>query len=324
MAINMAGFRLLEQAFAAAARNNVLLYDIMTERSEITNILQKEFAQLPGVFGRLRKGRADDPAVEMESVHFFYKTVSGQTLTRPDWFFDPAQQGDALADVGTHLIDLVQWECFPQTPIDYTKDISVHSARTWPTPLALSQFKNITKKEAFPAFLQPYVQGDTLLQTHANGEVTYTIKGMFAKVTARWEYSAPEGSGDTHRSLLKGTKAALEIRQGADEKYQPTLYILPVAQTRAYAKALQIAVNKVARTYPGIALEEAQGGWKVTVPPMYKVGHEAHFAQVMERYLQYLKVKKLPLWEVPGMLAKYYTATKALEVAQSKKAFGAQ
>ena len=49
------------------------------------------------------------------------------------------------------------------------------------------------------------------------------------------------------------------------------------------------------------------------------MGHEAHFAQVMERYLQYLKDKKLPGWEVPGMLAKYYTATKALDIATGKQ-----
>lgn len=324
MAINMKGFRLLEKAFAAAAKNNVLLYDIMTERSEITNILQKELAQLPEVFGRLKKGSAKDPAVQMESVHFFYKYVSEQALTRPDWFFDPAQQGDALADVGTHLIDLVQWECFPQSVINYKKDISILAARTWPTPLTVSQFRNITKKEAFPDFLKQYVKSDILLQTHANGEVNYTIKGIFARVTARWEYKAPEGSGDTHHSLLKGTKAALEIRQGAEENYQPTLYILPVAQTKDYAAGLQTAIGKLAKNYPGIAIEEAKGEWKVTIPQQYKVGHEAHFAQVMERYLDYLKLKKLPSWEVPGMLSKYYTATKALQVAQAGNEMHAQ
>lgn len=319
MAINREGFALLEKAFAAAEKNKVLLYDIMTERSEITNILQKEFSHLPEVFGQLRKGSVNDPAVQMESVHFFYKSVSGQTLTRPAWFFDPAQQGDALADVGTHLIDLVQWECFPQTAINYKKDITVHSARTWPTPLTLAQFQNITKKEAFPDFLRPYVKNDTVLQTHANGEVNYSIKGVFAKVTARWEYKAPEGSGDTHYSLLKGTKAALEIRQGAEEKYQPTLYILPVQPSKAYSDVLQKAVTKIAGTYPGIAVEEVQGGWRVSIPQKYKVGHEAHFAQVMERYLEYLRAHKLPAWEVPGMLAKYYTETKALEVAELEK-----
>jgi len=39
---------------------------------------------------------------------------------------------------------------------------------------------------------------------------------------------------------------------------------------------------------------------------------------VMQRYLQYLKTGRLPAWEVPGMIAKYYTSTKALEIANGK------
>jgi hypothetical protein len=58
--------------------------------------------------------------------------------------------------------------------------------------------------------------------------------------------------------------------------------------------------------------------WKVNIPEQYKVGHEAHFAQVMQRYLQYLKAGSMPSWEIPSMLAKYYTAAKALELANKK------
>jgi hypothetical protein len=57
----------------------------------------------------------------------------------------------------------------------------------------------------------------------------------------------------------------------------------------------------------------------VVIPDKYSVSHEEHFAQVTERYLQYLKEGKLPDWEVPNMLAKYYITTKALEMARQKK-----
>ena len=57
------------------------------------------------------------------------------------------------------------------------------------------------------------------------------------------------------------------------------------------------------------------GKWKIKVPKKYHVGHEAHFSQVMEKYLQYLTEGKLPEWEVPNMVAKYYTTTTALKVA---------
>jgi len=89
----------------------MILYDILTQRSEITSILQKQLSQVPEVFGQLKQGTADNPAVIMESVHRFFKQVSEKPLVRPDWYFDPMQQGDAIADVGTHLVDLVQWVC---------------------------------------------------------------------------------------------------------------------------------------------------------------------------------------------------------------------
>jgi predicted dehydrogenase len=315
MAINFQNFNLLQAAFAKAAQKKLLLYDIMTERSEITNILQREFAQVPELFGELKKGTADDPSVIIESVHFFYKFVSGKVLTRPAWFFDPTQQGDAIADVGTHLIDLVQWECFPEETIDYKRDIKINSARIWPEPLTISQFSLITKQSAFPEFLKQYVKNDTILQTHGNGEINYTLKDVHVKTIARWEYKAPPGGGDTHYSILKGTKSNLEIKQGKEEAYQPTLYIIPNGSQNSFESTVRNTISKLNNTYAGVTTEKTANGWKVVIPQSYKIGHEAHFGQVMTRYLQYLKDKKLPEWEVPNMLAKYYTATKALEMA---------
>jgi predicted dehydrogenase len=247
-------------------------------------------------------------------VHFFYKAVSGKTLIRPAWFFDPAQQGDAIADVGTHLIDLVQWQTFPDQTIDYKKDINITSSRIWPQALTLSQFKLITNQPAFPSYLKQYVTSDTILQTHGNGEISYTLKNIYVKTIARWEYQAAEG-GDTHYSLYKGTKANVEIKQGKEESFQPTLYVTPTGNEDIFETALKSAVVKLNATYPGVTIEKVGNRFKFVIPQSYKVGHEAHFGQVMTRYLQFLKEKKLPDWEVPNMLAKYYTSTKALEMA---------
>ncbi len=316
MIINYSNFDLLKNTFAKAGEKNLLLYDIMTERSEITNILLQEFSQMPEVFGNLKKGTPNDPSIIIESVHYYNKLVSGKTLTRPEWFFDPAQQGDAIADVGTHLIDLAQWTCFPNQVIDYEKDINILSSRIWPTPLSLSQYGLVTGKTAFPAFLQQYVKSDSILQTHGNGEVLYTLKDVHVKIITRWDYKADEG-GDTHYAILKGTKANLEIKQGKEEGFQPMLYInlLGNQKLNEYEPELQKAVEKLNETYPGITLEKTAKGWKVQIPQSFKIGHEAHFAQVMQRYLQYLKDKKLPDWEVPNMIAKYYIATQALQKA---------
>lgn len=315
MAINSANFDKLVAAFDAASRQKVLLYDIMTERSEITNILQKELMHDSTLFGSIKKGSEKDPSFVIESIHYFAKNVSGKPLIRPTWFFDPAQQGDAIADVGTHLVDLAQWQCLPDVALDYKKDIEITSAKIWPTPLTLSQFTAVTGSSNYPDFLKPYIVKDSILETHANGEINYLLKGIPVKIIARWDYKATEG-GDTHNATIKGTKATLEIRQGKKENFKPVLYIVPAEKKPgAFDATVQTALTNLATKFPGVTAEKQGNEWRVVIPASYDVGHEAHFGQVMERYLQYLNKGGLPQWEVPNMIAKYYTTTKALELA---------
>jgi hypothetical protein len=108
----------LQRAFTVAAEKKVLLYDIMTERFEITTALQRELSRDRGLFGELIKGHAGDPAITKESVHHFSKLVAGAPLKRPAWFFDTRQQGEGIVDVTTHLVDLVQWEAYPEVTLD--------------------------------------------------------------------------------------------------------------------------------------------------------------------------------------------------------------
>jgi predicted dehydrogenase len=314
MAINSEGFEKLKQAFDVAKKNNLVLYDIMTERHETTTILQRELSAIPEIFGTLQKGSAKDPAVVMESVHHFYKFVSANVLTRPAWFFDASQQGEGIVDVMTHLVDLVQWECFPEQTID-VRDIQIDSARHWTTDLGLSSFKAITKTDSFPPYLKTNVSNDTLLKIFFNGEINYSIKGVHAKTTALWNYKAPDGGGDTHYSLLKGTKANLVIKQGAEENYQSTLYIEPDDKNADPTEAFK----KIQSKYPGVELKKSANGWQVMIPPKYKEGHEEHFGKVTEKFLEYIKKNNMPAWEVPNMLTKYFTTTKALQIALKSK-----
>ena len=55
--------------------------------------------------------------------------------------------------------------------------------------------------------------------------MNYTLKGVHARVSVTWNFEAPEGTGDTHFSVMRGTKANLVIRQGAEQKYKPVLYV---------------------------------------------------------------------------------------------------
>jgi hypothetical protein len=55
---------------------------------------------------------------------------------------------------------------------------------------------------------------------------------------------------------------------------------------------------------------------KINIPKKYRVSHEEHFGQVTARFLEYMKEGKLPEWEVPGMITKYYTTTSGLKKAK--------
>jgi predicted dehydrogenase len=316
MVIDSEGFETLREAFETAKEKNLLLYDIMTERFEITSLLQRELSMTPEIFGTLEKGSPGNPAVVIESVHFFYKYVSGNLLTRPAWFLDVSQQGEGIVDVMTHLVDLVQWESFPDQPIDYTKDITLDSARRWTTDISLSEFKTLTKFDSFPPYFNKAGK-DTSLQVYCNGEINYRIRGVHAKTGVVWNYKAPEGTGDTHYSLMRGTKANLVIRQGADKQYKPTLYIEPLDSNKN--DDLTGKIKNMQAKYPGVELKKTGKKWEVIIPEKYKVGHEAHFASVTKNFLDYLKNRNMPAWEVPCMLAKYFVTTKGLEVAVKNK-----
>jgi predicted dehydrogenase len=320
MAITPAGFDLLGKAFSKAAEKKVLLYDIMTQRYEITTILQRELARRPEVFGALEHGTPAQPGVEMESVHHFFKEVAGNPLTRPAWFFDVRQQGEAIPDVGTHLVDLVQWECFPELALDWKKDITVQSARRWPTTLSPGQFKRVTGLDNYPDYLKPDVRPDGALDVFQNGEVGYTLRGVHAKVRALWRFEAPAGAQDSHYSLLRGSRAWLRIKQGPGQHYLPTLYVEQKSDAPAadFQRALRAALDALDARWPGLDLKPAGDSWEIIVPEKYGVGHEAHFAQVTERYLRFLASGQMPAWEVPGMLAKYYTTAQAYALSHAK------
>ena len=315
MAIDKQTFDKLVQAFATAKKNNVLLYDVMTERNEINTILQKEFTQLTA-FGQLDKGSPENPAITKISVHHFFKNVSGKPLIRPVWFYDVKQQGEGIVDVTTHLVDLVQWEAFPDQILDYKKDVEIMSAKRWTTQLTAAQFEQSTQQKEYPAYLSADVKNG-LLSVYSNGEINYKLKDVFAKVSVTWNFQAPEGTGDTHFSVMRGTKASVIIRQGKEQQYKPVLYIEPAAKTdmASFETALKNDLKAIQTKYPGVELKKNDKGWEVVIPDKYKVGHEEHFAQVAKNYLQYLKDGKLPDWEVPNMITKYYTTTQAREKA---------
>lgn len=318
MAIDPDGLKMLKEAYRIAEENDLMLLDIMTERFEITTMLQKELSRFPDVFGELDKGSPDDPAVTKESVHHFSKLVNGKPLQRPPWFYDPAQQGKAIVDVTTHLTDLVQWECFPGEIIK-PSDVGLISAKVWDTELSIDQFSKTTKVTSWPDYLKPMVGKDNILRAPANGSFTYSLRGIHARISVLWNFEAPPGTADTHDSLMRGTLCSLHIRQGKEQGFKPVLYIEPHQKTptKEWKLALEKAAKAVGVKFPGVSWKDQGGRYEVVIPGEYKVGHEAHFVQVAERYLGFLKDGNIPEWEIPNTISKYGTITKAYHMSQT-------
>lgn len=316
MAIDSGGWSKLNEAFRLAEERDVLLYDIMTERYEVTSRVQRILSQNSGLFGTLIEGDVDNPAVIKQSIHHLYKIVSGAPLRRPEWYFDVEQQGEGIVDVTTHLVDLSLWGTFPDQPIYHEEDIEMLNARRWPTILSAQQFENITGASEFPDYLQNQLENGSL-PYYSNGEIDFTIRGHHVNVSVEWAYQAPPGGNDSHYSLMRGTLADLVIRQGADQNFKSTLFIEPLENSNRdnLENELRNAVDQLQEEFPGTTYHETDNGWQLEIPNELYLGHEAHFGKVAEAYFGYLVDRNLPDWEVPNMITKYYITTQAREMA---------
>ena len=320
MAIDAERFAMLEQTFDEAAAKGVMVYDIMTERSEINNELQRVLVAMPELFGQMEKGTPEEPAITKESVHHFFKYVSGQPLRRPEWYFDIEQQGEGIVDVTTHLVDLVQCTVMPEQEIDYKKDIEFTSAKRWATKIPLDKYQLVSGKESYPDFLKKDIVNDTL-NVYSNGELNYKLNGVNCKVSVIWNFMAEvgtEGTGDTHYSVVKGSKADVVIRQGAEQGYKPMLYVACKGDdVVAFEKTLRESLKSIADKYPGLDIKPSgDKEWQVLIPAAVAKSHEQRFSSVMEVYLNHLISGEIPAWERSQMKAKYYTTTKAVELAR--------
>lgn len=308
MAITPEVFAKTECAARLAERRGLFFADIMTERNEITTILQRALTRDHDLYGEQEKGTPEDPAVTKISVHHFCKLVNGAPLKRPEWYYDTAIQGEGLTDVTTHLVDLVQWEAFPDVRLAKS-DVKVLSAKTWPTMITPEQFRMSTGGD-----------WSETKSVNANGEFTWQIRGVNCKVSVIWNFMAPKGTGDTHDSMMRGTKAEVVIRQGPAEGYKPVLYVRSRGDVAATEKSLKAALSKIAADWPGVeaAATDETGVWRIVYPKKYDIGHEAHFSQVVQMFLGWIKSGKSDPIYLDNMLVKYHTIVEAWKMAHGK------
>jgi len=299
MALTSSGFDTLQAAFAEAGKRGRFVSDLptMTMRNQITYLLQKALVAVPEVFGKLKKGTPEAPAVVQENRHYYNKGIR-----RPAWFFDVQQQGNGVTDVTTHLADLVLWTCFPAQSIRYEQDVNIESATVWPTMITAEQFKKVTRVDIYPDFLQAYEQNG-VLKVFSNGEIIAALKGVWVRLTARWDFEPPPGKSDTYYSEIQGTRATLIIKPGNPSD----LYIRPVPglNRSEFATVLRAQVNRLKREYPFISLHTDADGWRI--------------------HTQQRALKIEPGIDVPSpeeearMLTKYYITTQADSISKIER-----
>jgi predicted dehydrogenase len=312
----------LEQVLADADRKGIVAFDIMTERFEIATILQRALVNDAAVFGQIVTGTTDTPGVYMESVHNLMKVVAGAPNIRPAWFFDTTEQGEGLNDIGTHLVDLVQWTLFPEQAIDHRSEIKVLAAQRWPTVIPEDDFRRVTGTPGFPASLAG-VGADRTLSYFANTLVSYTLRNVHTTLNVIWDWEAPPGAGDSHYAVYRGSRARIEVRQTRADRFLTELYVVPHSPDikPQVMSALQARVRALQGQFPGVTVEDRGAEIHLGIPPALRTDHEAHFAQVATHFLQYLRHREtLPAWERPNMLAKYYVTTKGTELSRQQPA----
>ena len=181
LALTAEDLDLLEEAYRLAAGKGLVIQELMTERTVAGNqAVRAWFSRHP-----VPTGTPQEPAIRMRSVHHFYKNVDGQALMRPWWYYDIRCQGEGIADVTTHYIDMIFTQCFPDQTLT-GDDVRVLGAAHWPTPVTREQFCRSTGETDFPAALAPWVR-DGVLEVMANGYIDLCIKGVYARIEVIWE-----------------------------------------------------------------------------------------------------------------------------------------
>ena len=307
----------LKATLDLAEKKGRVAYDMMTERFEITTILQKELVNEPEVFGKVDPGTPDKPSVYMESVHHLMKMVSGAPNIRPAWFFDKDQQGEGMNDIGTHLVDLVPWTLWPGQGVT-EKEISILSAQRWPTMVSRANFQRVTGEKDFPEFLKKDFKNDSL-EYFSNSLVNYTVRGVHTRLNIIWDWEAPPGTGDTHFAFYRGTRARIEVRQGKAEKFRPETYVVPndPKDKPAVLAGVKKRLAALQAQYPGVDVDEVGNELRLRIPDKLRTTHEEHFAEVARSFFGYVaSPKSFPKWEKAHMLAKYYVTTKGTDLSR--------
>jgi Putative oxidoreductase C terminal domain len=317
--IDSKDFPLLETALTLAEQRHLVAFDCMTERFNIAYRIQRELIRDPDVFGLPLPGTASDPAVVLQNLHSLVKFDRGKVNLRPSWFLDIRQQGEAMADVGTHLVDLEIWSLFPDRAIDYRRDVKILQATQSPIFLTRPQFERLTGEQTWPIFLQAAVRNDQL-EYACNNSALFTIRGIYTTISDRWEYESVGALNDSYLVVYRGSHSTIRVRQSKLENYVAELDLIPNLETDASSlkSALERRLKRLSDMFPNLAAQIREREIRVVIPKEDRERGGSSFSQLVEQFLDYVRnPNELPRWEKPNILAKYYVTTAGVAMAQA-------
>src|SRR5262249_7241916 len=143
------------------------------------------------------------------------------------------------------------------------------------------------------------------------------VHGVTVALESRWELSAPPGGGDSHRSVVRGSRAEICIEQSAVTDYARRLTVVPRLDADRARVALEHIVSGWQGARPGIDLAAVAAGWEIRVPRALDGGHESHFPLVLGDFLALVDRGHAPSADTANTAAKY-----ALLVQASAEARG--
>ncbi|HEY4908803.1 MAG TPA: putative oxidoreductase C-terminal domain-containing protein [Methylomirabilota bacterium] len=289
-----------------------LAVEIMTGRHEIMSRLARKIVGEPEVFGGFDEGGMAKPAIEISGVHHLEKVVNGAPLRRPVWYFDVRVQGDGIADIPTHMVDQVQRLVAAASPggVAPPGTLELLAVRRWATQVPRALFARVTGRPDFPLELRDVVAGSELSYL-GNAELSVRLGGVTAILDTRWDLSVPPGGGDTHRSVIRGSRAEIRVEQNAETGFRRRLSILPRGAPGRVRVALERVVTAWQDAHPGLAVSEAGAGWEICVPRELDAGHESHFPLVLADFLTRVERGSAASNLAEETLAKYTLLTRA-------------
>jgi predicted dehydrogenase len=317
--IDSEAFPRLEAALKVARRNHLVTLDWMSLRSDAAYRLVRDVVRQEAVFGVPVPGSIDQPSVRLENLHALLKYSNGLPQRRPVAFLDVRQQGEGMADVGTHLADIAHWTLFPGQEISYRKDIRVLRGTHSALKLTLDQLNRLTGESAWPPYLKDRVI-DNKLTDYTNGSCLYTVKGVHVSMKVAWHFEAALGEQDSYFASYLGTRSLVELRSGPKEKFVPEIYLTPsVTEPPATWEAnLKSLVDRLQKDYPNLASEKEGRSIHLILPKADR--SDDGIQALFKEFVGFIRDgSTFPEFENSNLLAKYYVTTTAVALANSRQ-----